>query len=43
VAWDEPQVSVGGLLEKSFWNKVLGKILSTKEMRSIGALEKKEN
>jgi hypothetical protein len=31
VAQDEPQVSVGGLLDRKFWNTVLRKILSTEE------------
>jgi hypothetical protein len=30
---DEPQVSVGGLLDRQFWDTIVGKILSIEEVR----------
>jgi hypothetical protein len=43
VARDEPQVSVGGLLDRQFWDTILVKILSIEEVHNRGAQEKKED
>jgi hypothetical protein len=42
VAWDEPQVRIGSLLDRYFLDTILVKVLSSKEAHKKGAQKKKE-
>jgi hypothetical protein len=39
----QPQVSVGGLLDRQFWDTILGKILSIEEVQKRCTEEKKKD